>query len=174
VIDEFAGRFVFFYTGYLLAPRIFALAAKVQASPEAALAGLTVWGFVNWVLVFNGLADAMVISLGLGLAGATAVASVSALMAKSDLFKPLRYCGRNSIVIYLSFFLFMAASRTVLLKTGWVDDIGTISAIVTVCGVVGALALFWAVRHTPLRVLFERPDRFWIAPRKRVALQATA
>src|SRR5882762_6391428 len=37
VIDEFASRFVYFYTGYLLAPRIFALAANVQASPAAAL-----------------------------------------------------------------------------------------------------------------------------------------
>ena len=31
-------------------------------------------------------------------------------MAKSDLFRPLRYCGRNSIVIYLAFFLPMAAT----------------------------------------------------------------
>jgi hypothetical protein len=34
---------------------------------------------------------------------------------------------------------------------------------VTVTGVVGSLALFWAVRHTFLRFLFERPARFWIA-----------
>ena len=47
MIDEFAARFVYFYTGYLLAPRIFALAREVQAPPEAALAGLTVWGLIN-------------------------------------------------------------------------------------------------------------------------------
>ena len=111
VIDEFAARFVYFYTGYLLAPRIFALAAGVQASPEAAFAGLTAWGLLNGLLVFNGLAELPFVSLGLGLLGATAVVSVSALMAKSDLFKPLRYCGQNSIVIYLAFFLPMAASR---------------------------------------------------------------
>jgi hypothetical protein len=29
----------------------------------------------------------------------------------------------------------------------------------------GALGLFWAVRHTFLRFLFERPQRFWIAPK---------
>ncbi len=44
VIDEFASRFVYFYTGYLFAPRIFALAKEAQARPEAALAGLTIWG----------------------------------------------------------------------------------------------------------------------------------
>src|SRR5712671_5645302 len=57
VIDEFASRFVYFYTGYLLAPRIFAMAAEVQARPEVALAGLVNWGFINGLLVFNGLAE---------------------------------------------------------------------------------------------------------------------
>ena len=64
------------------------------------------------LLVFNGLAVLPFVSLGSGLVGAVAVVTISALMAKSDLFKPLRYCGRNSIVIYLAFFLPMAATRT--------------------------------------------------------------
>ena len=75
------------------------------------------------------------VSLALGLVGAAAVITVSALMAKSDLFQPLRYCGRNSIVIYLAFFLPMAATRTLLLKTGWIADIGTMSRLVTAAGV---------------------------------------
>ncbi len=171
VIDEFASRFVYFYTGYLFAPRIFALAKEAQERPETALAGLTIWGLVNGVLVFNGLAGLPFVSLGLGLLGAAAVVALAALMAKSDVFKPLRYCGRNSIVIYLAFFLPMAASRMVLLKTGWITDVGTISALVTLAGVVGALAWFWAVRATFLRFLFERPERFWIAPKRRLVLQ---
>ena len=90
------------------------------------------------------------VSLALGMAGAAAVVSVSVLLAKSDLAKPLRYCGRNSIVIYLAFFLPMAVSRMVLIKTGWIADIGTISVLVTVAGVVGSLVWFWAVRwHLP-------------------------
>src|SRR3954462_1060374 len=40
VIDEFAARFVYFYTGYIAAARICALAKEVQASPDAAAAGL--------------------------------------------------------------------------------------------------------------------------------------
>jgi uncharacterized membrane protein YcfT len=166
VIDEFASRFVFFYTGYLFARQIFALAAAAQAHPETAIAGLTVWGLINGLLVFNGLAALPLVSLGLGLAGAMAVVSISVLMARSDLFRPLRYCGRNSIVIYLAFFLPMALSRTLLIKTGWIADIGTVSLVVTVIGVIGALVLFWAVRHTFLRFVFERPQRFWIAPKK--------
>jgi len=165
VIDEFAARFVFFYTGYLFARHVFALAAAAQANPEIAVAGLTAWGLVNALLVFNGLAEVPLVSLSLGLVGAMAVVTVSALMAKSDLFRPLRYCGRNSIVIYLAFFLPMAISRSLLIKTGWISDIGAISLVVTLAGVIGALALFWAVRHTVLRFLFERPRRFWIAPK---------
>ena len=171
VIDEFASRFVYFYTGYVLAPRIFALAKAVGAQPEMALAGLVAWGLVNGLLVFNGFAELPFVSLALGLMGAVAVVSVSVLLAKSDLASPLRYCGRNSIVIYLAFFLPMAASRAVLLKTGWITDIGTISAIVTIVGVIGSLAWFWAVRWTFLRFLFERPERFWLAPKKRLVLQ---
>jgi uncharacterized membrane protein YcfT len=170
VIDEFASRFVYFYTGYLLAPRIFALARSVQGSPEAALAGLTAWGLLNGVLVFNGIAQLPFVSLGLGLLGAAAVVSLSALMAQHGAFKALRYCGRHSIVVYLAFFLPMAASRSVLLKAGWVPDVGTMSALVTLAGVVGALALFWAVRRTPLRFLFERPQRFWLTEKPRLTL----
>ncbi len=136
IVDEFAGRFVYFYTGYILAPRIFDLAARCQAQPETALAGLTIWGLANGILVFNGVAGLPFVSLALGLAGAAAVVAVSALLAQIRLFEPLRYCGEHSIVIYLAFFLGMAASRSVLLKYGWISDIGTISAIVTLSGTV--------------------------------------
>jgi uncharacterized membrane protein YcfT len=171
VIDEFAARFVYFYTGYIFATRIFALAARAQKMPEAAVAGLVTWGVLNGALVFSGWSELPFVSLGLGLAGAAAVVTLSALLAKIHWLGALRYCGENSIVIYLAFFLPMAASRTVLLKTGVIADIGTISALVTVAGVIGALAWFWAVRWTPFRFLFERPARFWLAPKKRVAMQ---
>jgi len=171
VVDEFAGRFVYFYTGYILATRFFALAAYVQAQPETALAGLTMWGVVNGLLVFGGVAELPLVSLTLGLAGAAAIVAFAALLAQSRLFEPLRYCGEHSIVIYLAFFLGMAASRSVLLKYGLIDDIGTISALVTLAGILGALVLYWMVRHTPLKFLFERPDRFWIAPKKPLVLR---
>jgi uncharacterized membrane protein YcfT len=159
VIDEFAGRYVYFLTGYIAAPHIFALARKVAAQPETALAGLMTWGLINGALVFGGMAQLPLVSLALGLAGAASVISLSVLLAKTDIAKPIRYCGRNSIVIYLAFFLPMAASRTLLLTHGWITDIGTVCALVTLMGVVGALAWYWAVRRTFLRFLFERPQR---------------
>jgi hypothetical protein len=51
----------------------------------------------------------------------------------------------------------MAASRVILLKTGVLIDLGTISLLVTIAGVVGPLVLFWIVRNGPARFLFERP-----------------
>jgi uncharacterized membrane protein YcfT len=86
-------------------------------------------------------------------------------------FQPLRYCGRNSIVIYLAFFLPMAATRIALLKTGLVADLGTVSLIVTFVGVIGALAWFWAVRGTRFRLLFERPAWAHLKPARVPALQ---
>jgi uncharacterized membrane protein YcfT len=171
MIDEFAGRFVYFYTGYILADRIFAIAATVQERPAMAAVSLVLWALFNGFYVFNGAADLPFVSLSLGLIGAAAVVAVSALMAKSDVFAPLRTCGKHSIVVYLAFFLPMAATRAVLIKTGMITDIGTISLIVTAAGVIGPLMIYWAVRNTALRFLFERPERFWLAPRRRMALQ---
>jgi uncharacterized membrane protein YcfT len=173
-IDEFTDRFVYFYTGYLLAPQIFTFAALVQARSRRAATGLLDWALVNGGLVCAGVAGWPVISLALGLAGATAVIAVSALMARAHVFGWVRYCGEHSIVIYLAFFLPMAATRTLLLKTGLVSDVGVMSLIVTTAGVVGALAMWWAVRGTALKFLFERPDAFWIAPRQPAAIPAAA
>ena len=171
VIDEFASRFVYFYSGYLLAPRIFELAAAVQGRPGAALTGLSLWSFVNGALVFAGYADMAMVSLTLGFLGAGAVVTAAALMAKSDLFRLLRYCGEHSIVIYLAFFLPMAASRSVLLKSGLTADLGTISLLVTLAGVIGALALFWVARGTFAGFLFRRPNALRLKPKPRVTLQ---
>ncbi len=171
IIDEFASRFVYFYTGYILAPHIFRFAGLVQARATVALGGLAAWGLLNGVLVFKGYGDLAFVSLALGLIGAAAVVAASALMAKSDVFAALRYAGAHSIVIYLSFFLGMAAARTALIKSGLIADAGTISLIVTVAGVVGALALYWAVRNNALRFLFERPAWARLGREPRVRLQ---
>lgn len=172
VIDEFTNRFVYFYSGYVLAPYIFSLAAQAQSRQDLALAGLALWAFINGLAVIAGVAALPYISLVLGLTGACAIVTVAALIAQVDLFKPLRYCGRNSIVIYLAFFLPMALSREILIRTG-LFDIGTMSVLITAAGVMGALALFWAVRGTQAKFLFERPLACHLAePKRTPALQA--
>jgi uncharacterized membrane protein YcfT len=105
------------------------------------------------------------VSLALGLVGASAVVTIAALLARFDVFKPLRYCGQNSIVVYLAFFLPMAASRAALLRSDAIADIGTIAVLVTAAGVVLPLVLHRMVRGTRLRFLFERPAMFKLQPK---------
>src|ERR1700752_1978707 len=151
VIDEFCARFVYFYTGYILADRIFQIATTVQARPMLAVFGLALWALFNGFYVAAGLDAKPFVSLTLGLIGAVAVVAVSALIAKRDAFAPLRRLGEHTIVVYLAFFLGMAASRSVLLKTGLIPDVGTVAMLVTTSGIAVAVALFLAVRNTPLK-----------------------
>jgi uncharacterized membrane protein YcfT len=171
VIDEFANRFVYFYTGYVLATRIFQIAAWVQARPFLAAYVLTAWALFNGLYVGLGVDGRPFVSLTLGMMGACAVVSVSALMAKSDVFAPLRWLGKNSIVVYLAFFLGMAASRSMLLKTGIIPDLGTVALIVTASGIGFTVALFLAVRGTRLKFLFERPQWARLSDKPRYTLQ---
>ena len=97
---------------------------------------------VNESLAQVGMSEWPLISLLLGLAGACAIITSGTLLAHAGWLKSLRFCGKHSIVIYLAFFLPMASTRTLLLRTGLIHDIGTVSLIVTVAGVVGAL-LIW-------------------------------
>jgi uncharacterized membrane protein YcfT len=172
VIDEFCARFVYIYSGYLFADYVFALSDRARRYPAYALTALAAWVFIEGSLVALGWSELRVVSLMLGLAGACAVITSGTLLARAQSLSFLRFCGEHSIVIYLAFFLPMAASRTLLLKSGLIHDIGTISLLVTIVGVVGALAIWRLALAAHANFLFERPDTFWIAPRKpAVALQ---
>jgi uncharacterized membrane protein YcfT len=172
-IDEFAARFVYIYSGYIFANTVFALSDRARARPDLALAGLTLWALVNGGLVALGVSEWPLISIALGLAGACAIVTLGTLLARAHWLTFLRFCGEHSIVIYLAFFLPMAASRTLLLRTGGIADIGTISLLVTIMGVVGALAIWRIALAAGATFLFERPAAFWIAPKKsRPTLQA--
>lgn len=158
LIDEFAARFVYFFAGYWLAKQVFAFAAGVGARPvPVILAGLAIWAFVNTAFVSNGWHDLPGVSLVLGLIGACAVVSAGVLLSRFRIANAIRYCGQNSIVIYLAFFLPMALSRTVLLKTPLVEHISALSATVTAAGVIAPVILFWMVHNTRLSFLFRRP-----------------
>jgi uncharacterized membrane protein YcfT len=165
-VDEFCARFVYFYSGYLFADYVFALSDRARAQPALALVGLALWTLVNGGLVISGYSESPIVSLALGLAGACAIIVMGTLLARMRWLNFLRYCGEHSIVIYLAFFLPMAATRTLLLRSGLIADIGAVSLIVTIVGVAGALAIWRAALGVHANFLFERPDAFWIAPKK--------
>jgi uncharacterized membrane protein YcfT len=166
VIDEFCARFVYIYSGYLFAETVLALSNRARAHPTLALAGLAIWAIVNAGLVALGVSEWPIISLMLGLSGACAIVTTGTLLARAHWLNFLRFCGEHSIVIYLAFFLPMASTRTLLLKTGLIHDIGTVSLIVTIVGVVGSVAIWRIALAARANFLFERPDAFWIAPKK--------
>jgi uncharacterized membrane protein YcfT len=174
-IDEFCERWVFFLLGYICAPYIFRMAALVPQHRLGAVVGLGLWAVVNGYLAFTPgpsadwptLASLPVVSLLLGVAGALAIITVANLLLVSGRSEALRYCGNNSIVIYLAFFLPMAITRTLLIKTGAVDVIGAGwgAVLVTATAVIVPLIVARLVRGTPLDFLFVRPAAFRLKPR---------
>ena len=162
---------MFFYAGYLFGGGILGESGKVPSRMTLAVAALAIWAVANLWLVKVDLAATPFISLALGLTGAAAVVIFSVLLAQYRLLDSIRYCGSNSIVIYLAFFLPMAATRTALVKFGLITDPGTVAAIVTLIAVTVPLILYWLVRGTSLNFLFERPDRFRLIKQRPLNLQ---
>jgi uncharacterized membrane protein YcfT len=61
--------------------------------------------------------------------------------------------------VYLAFFLPMAVTRTVLLKTGIITDVGTISLLTMLVGVILPVVLYMLIEKTGYgRFLFARPQ----------------
>ena len=158
IIDEFAERFVFFYAGYVFAPQIFRFSAWSRQRMTFSLGLFGLWAVFNGSLVFAGLADLPGLSLALGAIGAIAVILASILLQQAWSGNFLRSLGKHSLVVYLAFFVPMAVSRVVLLKLG-VLDIGTVSLLVTLAGVVCPMLLYWLINQTGYGwFLFRRPD----------------
>lgn len=169
VVDEFAARFVFFYSGYVFAPYVFAIADAIGKQKTAAIInGLVVWSVINAWLVFGGWSLTSGIELAMGYVGTVAVIAVGVLLARYRFGHFIAYCGRNSILIFLSYFIFMAGTRIVLLKVGIVSDPGLLSLIVTTAGVVGPLVAFQLVKNTPLVYLYRRHPAVTLASPKPV------
>jgi uncharacterized membrane protein YcfT len=158
VIDEFEARYVYFFAGYWLAPLVFRAADNLWTrNVVVVLALLYLWATGHSLAMVSGVSSLPGLGLVLGFAGCAAVIATAVLLARSGAVNWLRYLGANSIVIYLSFFLFMAGSRAVGLKLFPGTHVDALATISTVAGIVGPLLLFWAVRHTPLALLFKRP-----------------
>ncbi|MBU2531169.1 MAG: acyltransferase family protein [Alphaproteobacteria bacterium] len=169
-IDHFAAPYyVFFLAGYLLAPAIFQAANWAKANTGKALTVVAAWAVLNGVLVFTAspfagwetAADLPVVSVVLGLMGGLAIVLLASQLEKFDIARFVRYCGRNSIVLYISFTIPMAITRVVLLKTGLITDTGIASMMVWLVALTVPLVVHLVLKRTPLRLLYERPS--WIS-----------
>lgn len=174
LIDEFAARFVFFYTGYWAAPLIFRYAEAVKTTPlPLVIAALVAWSAINGLLVANGLAFEKGLDLWVSYAGVAAVVAFSVLLMPALPGRLLAYCGRNSIKIYLAFPLFMGPARIAALKLGSIIPDWAVALISTSAGVIGALILAHMVKGTRFAFLFARPKAFSIMPERSIAPRPT-
>lgn len=199
MIDEFCSRFVYFFAGYAFAPLIFRAADWLRQRPVVGIAGLLIWGIIEYKLVFmpvpesltslitpaadllNGrgaVSDLPIISLLLGLVGALAIISISSLLSllsdENWLHRALSWIGAHSIVVYLAFFLPMAIARTIFLKTGFLD-VGTVSLLTTASGVIGPVIFYGLIQWSGYgQFLFRRPAwaSFEREPQKKMAADA--
>lgn len=173
MIDEFAARYVYFFAGYYFASHIFSIADWVRENSNRALVYLGVWSIVNAIIVFapisaadkslipalTSYAQLPFISLALGGAGAMAIICGGILLSNFKWAAFFEYLGRNSIVVYLAFFLPMAISRAILLKFAPFLDIGTVSLLVMISAALGPVILYWFIQWTGYgKFLFHRPN----------------
>lgn len=169
-VDHFAAYAVYFYAGYAFAPLIFRVVEWAQQRAGLAVAGLVVFALIQGVLVFGGGSEVLpkqvimgwaalpVLHLALGFVGSVAVCVTAALLMKLPAMNWLRWLGAHSIVVYLSFSIPMAASRTILMKLGFVDDVSTVSILVMLTALLTPLLLYWLIQATGWgKFLFERP-----------------
>jgi uncharacterized membrane protein YcfT len=158
MVDEFAARYVYFFAGYWLAAHVFRFAWDMDSLSKTGMcAALTIWAIVHTQLFLNGVSDWPGMGLVLGFFGTGAVVTAGVLLARLPMGHVIRYLGEHSLVIYLSFFMFMAASRAIAVRL--VPELGpdVISLGVTLAGIVGPLLLMWLTRGTWARYLFKRP-----------------
>ena len=171
VTNRFANWYVFFFAGYAFAPFVFRFARALWGSLPLALATLLTWGVWNARLVDTGLSELPVVSLGLGFAGAFAIVTVAALLARFRTGGAIRYAGKYSIVIYLTFFIPMKAAQKGLAETGLIPDVGTASLAILVFAVATPLVFHRLIRNTPLIALYERPAQLRLG-RKQASVKA--
>lgn len=155
VIDQFCLRFVYFYSGFLLASKVFDLAAFASRRPSLAICYLLGWGIIEETLVHYGVADKPGLSLALGYLGAFAVIMAATLFAKIRWMAWLRALGKNSLVIYLGFMIPMSISYSVL--SGAISDAGWLAVCVTICAVGGAAFMYWLAGILQINFLYHRP-----------------
>lgn len=161
VIDRFSNRYVYFFAGYAFAPAVFAFASRAAASVPLAVAGLLAWAVVNQLAVSRGLHVGFGSSLILGAMGAAAVCTVAALLVRFEWAKILRYCGRNSIVIYLAFPIPLAVMLKLIALANVPASLAGFASLLTLAAcVIVPLIVHRLLKPTPFAALFERPS--WV------------
>ena len=157
-LNSFLLFWVYFLVGHRARASVFRAAAWVADHPRAALLLLGGWAVLEALVTTSGASSQFGLDLPLGLAGASAVMTASVLLNRLHLARWLAALGRQSLTIYLAFFVPMAAARVILIHLAPEADAGVLSVAVTVAAVGGPVMLHRLVAGTPLGFLFTRPE----------------
>jgi uncharacterized membrane protein YcfT len=157
LFDKFADYFVYFYSGYALSRNVFRAAEWARSNARFTLAVLVLWFAANSILVALGWDSLPGVMLLMGYAGAAAIMLFSTLLTRISWMRWLGHLGQNSMVVYLGFVIPLGLMRRFVAAPALITDVGALSLTVMIVSVSGAIFLYWAVRPTPLRFLFERP-----------------
>lgn len=158
-IDRFGVYFVFFYAGHAFANHFFALADWTRQHKRTSVAVLLVWAVANKLAVQMGWGEMYAPSLVLGFIGISAVVMLSSLVSELRGARWLTYLGRNSIAVYLGFYVPMVLIVEVLHNhTALHGNLGAIGAAALVGSVSAAMLMFVAAKRLGLTFLYQRPD----------------
>lgn len=158
VADKFARYFVFFYAGYLLSPAIFRVTSWLRSHVPLTMAIFIGWAIVNQAMVSLQMTFLPGMQLLLGFAGAFGVQLAATMLARIASARWVRYLGQHSIVVYLGFVIPLGMMRKLVDQPHTDIDLGTLSFLVMVLSIGGAVLLYWVLRRTPLRFLYDRPS----------------
>lgn len=165
-INRLMDYYVFFFLGYAVSGLIFGVAERAKARALTTIGVLAGWAVCNFWLVQQGMHDLPVYGLMMGVSGAFVVVEAAALLSRVNAMGFLRYCGQNSIVIYLTFFIPMTLLERTLATTGWIPDVGWASFAILSLSVALPLLFHFAIKKTPLNALYVRPQMFRLGNKK--------
>jgi uncharacterized membrane protein YcfT len=169
-VTEFSAYFLFFYLGYAGSHYVFQIVEAASRRPARAWGALAVWALAEAFLVFwpGGYPEPMQMHMGLAafpplhlllaIAGSIAICTLGALLMRLPFTDWLRWLGKHSLVVYLSFTLPMSAVRIIAMKTGILRGTSGLSMAVLVMSLAAPVGLYLLIKRFKVgEFLFERP-----------------
>ncbi len=172
ILNRTMEYYTYFFLGYALHQVVFDVADRAKARPWVTVGVVAGWAVCNFWLVGQNFHNVPVYGLMMGVAGAIAVVEIAALLSKWKSARFLRYCGQNSIVIYLTFIFPLTVLERTLSKTGL--ETGTACLIILTVSAAAPLLFHLAIKRTPLIALYVRPSLFRLGNRKPALTEAAA
>jgi uncharacterized membrane protein YcfT len=158
-VNSFLLFWIYFLIGHYGRGGLFSLADGSASSPLLSVAALAAWTVLEATATNRGWPDVFGFDLAFGILGACAVVVAAGLVTRLPGTGWLAYLGRNSLAIYLGFFLPMAAARFLVLRTFPGANVSLLAVAVTFAGVVGPVVMLRASSAAGMTFLFQRP--YW-------------